>query len=85
MESFLAGILTMGYLTSSVFFLKFWVRTKEALFAAFAAAFALLAGEQAILNILGVARGEKEWIYALPFAAFSLIIFAFLLKNRRRP
>jgi hypothetical protein len=42
-EGLIAGALAMGFLIAGLFFLKFWRRTGDGLFLAFAAAFGLLA------------------------------------------
>jgi hypothetical protein len=84
MLHFVAGLVTMGYLVAGLFFLKFWTRTRDALFAAFAAAFALLAAEQALIAWLGLPREEQSWVYLMRVVAFAIIIGAILRKNRRR-
>ena len=40
---FLAGMVTAGFLAGGLFFARFWVRSRDCLFLAFAAAFWLLA------------------------------------------
>jgi hypothetical protein len=83
---FVSGAITMGYLVAGLFFLRFWVRTRDTLFAVFSCAFALLALNQALLVFSGVPREEQSWIYLLRLAAFTLIILAIVQKNlRTRP
>jgi hypothetical protein len=41
--SFLSGAVTLGFLVAAAFFLRFWRRTHDRLFLAFAVAFMLLA------------------------------------------
>jgi hypothetical protein len=81
---FVAGLITMGFLVSSAFFLRFWTRTRDRLFAAFAVAFLLLALNQSLVAILDVQREEASWIYLLRLIAFSLIILAIVAKNVQR-
>jgi hypothetical protein len=83
MLAYLSGAITMGYLVAGLFFLRFWFRTRDGLFAAFAAAFWLLALNQAVTTLSGVPREELSWIYLLRVAAFSLIIIAVVRKNVR--
>jgi hypothetical protein len=83
MLAYLSGAITMGYLVAGLFFLRFWFRTRDGLFAAFAAAFWLLALNQAVTTLSGVPREELSWIYLLRVAAFSLIIVAVVRKNVR--
>jgi arginine exporter protein ArgO len=53
------------------------------LFAAFAAAFWLLATNQALLALSDLPVEERSWMYLLRLAAFIMIILAIALKNRR--
>ena len=80
---FFSGMITLGYLVAGVFFLRFWRRTGDGLFAAFAAAFWLLALNQAVTTLSGVPREELSWVYLLRVAAFTLIIVAVVRKNVR--
>ena len=82
MSEFVSGLLTMGFLTAALFFLKFWARTRDLLFVAFAIAFALFAAEQALLAVAQVAREERTWFYLLRLAGFLLIIAGVVVKNR---
>jgi zinc transporter ZupT len=81
---FFGGALTLGFLVAAVFFLKFWRRTGDKLFAAFAAAFALLAVNQAVPVLFGIPREEQGYVYLLRLAGFGLIIWAVLAKNLAR-
>jgi hypothetical protein len=84
MLDFSSGAVAMGYFVAGLFFLKFWSRTRDELFAAFAAAFGLLALEQLLLVSSGLPREEQTWFYLMRLVAFLLIIGAILRKNRRR-
>lgn len=81
---FFGGALTLGYLVAAVFFLKFWRRTGERLFLTFAAAFGLLAINQAAPVIFDIPREDQAPVYLLRLAGFGLIIAAILAKNLRR-
>ncbi len=83
MSEFLWGLITMGYAVAGLFFLRFWTRTRDGLFAAFAAAFWLLALNQALVALSQVPREEQTWFYLLRLAAFLLIIGAIVRKNLR--
>ncbi len=83
MSEFVWGLITMGYLIAGLFFLRFWVRTRDGLFAAFSAAFWLLALNQGLVAISGVPREEQTWFYLLRLAAFLIIIGAIVGKNLR--
>ena len=80
---FLSGVITMGFVVAGLFFLRFWKRTGDSLFLAFALAFCLLGVTQALLAIADVLIEERSWLYLIRLAAFSLILQSIWLKNRR--
>jgi len=77
---FLAGMLMTGYLTVALFFLRFWARTRDQLFGAFAVAFALLA-VQRVLLATHAATEPPVWIYVVRLLAFVIILLAIAGKN----
>ncbi len=80
MRLFFAGMLMTGYVTVALFFLRFWVRTRDQLFGAFAFAFALLAVQRVLLATHF--PGEAPvWIYVVRLLAFVIILLAILGKN----
>ena len=81
---FLSGALTMGFVVAGLFFLRFWKRTGERLFTAFALAFWLLGLGQALLSFADIPVEERSWLYLLRLAAFLLILVSVWSKNRRR-
>jgi hypothetical protein len=83
MFAFVSGLITMGYLISGLFFIRFWARTRDPLFAAFAAAFWLLAVNQALLALSNLPVEERSWMYLLRLCAFVIIILGIAMKNRR--
>ena len=80
--SFASGMITMGFLVATVFFTRFWARTLDPLFLAFAAAFFLLAANQALVALLELPREEVSQIYLLRILAFAIIIAGIVWKNR---
>ncbi len=84
LAAFVAGGLCLGFLAVGLFFMKFWRRTGDGLFAAFAVAFILLAVNQAAPVVLDIPDEHQGYIYLLRLAAFVLIIAAVLRKNLRR-
>lgn len=80
---FLSGVITMGFLVAGLFFLRFWKRTGDSLFLAFALAFWLLGLTQALLALADVLVEERSWLYLIRLAAFSLILLSIWTKNRR--
>jgi hypothetical protein len=83
LDPFLTGAVTIAYLVAALFFLKFWRRTRDSLFAAFAAAFVLLAANQAAPALFGIPDEALGGVYLLKLAGFLLIILAILRKNLR--
>lgn len=80
---FLSGAITFGFLVAGLFFLRFWKRTRDGLFIAFALAFCLLGITQAVLAFTNIPVEERSWLFLLRLAAFSLILASVFLKNRR--
>lgn len=81
--NFIAGMVTLGYVVAGLFFLKFWERSRDALFVIFAAAFWLLALDEALLSIVALPPAQESWLYVLRLAAFGLIAIAIVNKNLR--
>ncbi len=79
----LSGATTMGFLIAGLFFLRFWRRTGDSLFLAFAIAFWLLGLNQALLVLTNVPVEERSWLYLLRLAAFAIILWSIGIKNRR--
>ena len=84
MVLFLGGVLAMGYFVAGVFFLRYWRRTRERLFASFAVALFILALQRALLAANFAIIEDDTWYYALRLLAFVLILFAIVDKNRAR-
>ena len=79
---FLGGMLAMGYLIAGVFFLRYWRRTRERLFASFAIALFILALQRVLLAANLAIIEDDTWYYALRLLAFVLILWAIVDKNR---
>jgi hypothetical protein len=84
MIDFLAGAVTLSYLIATAYFVRFWRRTSDRLFAYFAAAFLLLAMNQLVVFFLGVEDERGNWAYILRVLGFALILFAIISKNLMR-
>ena len=79
---FLSGAVAFGFLVCGLFFLRYWSRSHDALFLAFALAFALLGSGQAILALANIPTEERGAVYLFRLAAFLLILIAIYRKNR---
>lgn len=80
---FVAGAMAAGLAVVGLFFFRFWTRTGDRLFAAFAVAFWLMALNQMVAGLSREAHVENSVAYLLRLAAFILIIVAVLAKNGR--
>jgi uncharacterized membrane protein HdeD (DUF308 family) len=80
-EAFLLGVIVTSSLTAGVFFLKFWRRTRDSLFLAFAIAFLIMGVNR--IGTLTVDRPNEAspWTYLVRLFAFLLILAAILHKN----
>lgn len=85
MFEFTSGLIAMGFLIAGLFFLRYWRQTRDSLFAAFAAAFGLLALNQTLLAFSRVPLEERSPLYLVRLAAFAIIIAAVLAKNMASP
>jgi peptidoglycan/LPS O-acetylase OafA/YrhL len=81
MIDFLSGAVTMGFVIAAVFFLRFWRRTRDRFFLAFAVAFALLALNQALAAWLGNADERVGYTYLLRVLGFVIILAGIVDKN----
>jgi hypothetical protein len=81
MVAFYNGAAAIECLLAGLFFLRFWRRTGESLFLAFAFAFWLLGANAALPVLLGRPAQMHGEVYLLRLAAFLLIILAILAKN----
>ncbi|HEX3353918.1 MAG TPA: DUF5985 family protein [Terriglobales bacterium] len=80
-EAFLLGVVATSSITAGVFFLKFWKRTHDLLFLAFAVAF-VIEGLNRVVTILTPHPNEASpWTYLVRLFAFLLILSGILHKN----
>jgi hypothetical protein len=84
MIEFLSGAVTLGFLVAAAFFARFWRRTHDRLFVAFAVAFVLLALNQALAFGLGDAGERVGYTYLPRILGFLLILAAIIDKNLAR-
>ena len=81
--SVLSGAIALAYTVAGLFFLKFWVKTRDRLFAIFALAFWVLTLERVVLICLTEVKEFHPYIYLIRLFAFLLIISAVIDKNRK--
>ena len=80
----LGGALAALAFVAGVFFFKYWAATRDHLFLCFAAAFWLMGVNWAVASTLGAAHEARPYVYLLRLAAFALIAFGIIDKNRKR-
>lgn len=85
MIEFLSGAVTVAYLIAAGFFLRYWRKSGDRLFMAFAAAFVLFALNQFLGTLLAVASEANSLVYVLRVLGFAIIIAAVVDKNVKRP
>ena len=81
MIAFLAGAVTLGHAVAGVCFLRFWRKTRDRLFLAFAAAFWLFALNQLLATLVNARDERAAYIYLLRILGFLLILTAIVGKN----
>ena len=80
--NFLSGAAAFGFFACSLFFLRFWSRTRDQLFLAFSLSFVLLGIGQTVVALAQIPTEEKGSLYLIRLLAFLLILLAIYRKNR---
>ena len=84
LNPFILGSVVMACAVAGLFFLRFWRRTRDRLFAIFAAAFWLLGLNWLLLAFTGPEEETRRLVlYMLRAVAFVLILIAIIDKNRK--
>lgn len=81
-EGFSQGFVATASLVAAMFFLRFWTRTRDFLFMAFAIAFAAEAVTRTITVVKGIPSTDYSWVYVERLFEYLFILFAILRKNR---
>lgn len=81
--AFFSGAIAMGFALAGLHFLRFWRRSRDNLFLAFAAAFWLLMLPP-LTAVVDVPDEPWSWIYLFRIGAYLVIISAVVVKNRHR-
>lgn len=82
MQHFISGAMTMGYCVAALFFMRFWIGTRDRLFVFFSLAFWILALQRAALGLTSESLEDRTGLYAMRLLAFILILVAIADKNR---
>ncbi len=83
--TFMNGAAMMCCLVAACFFLKFWTTSGDRFFGLFSLAFVILAIERTAIMLSNGMQEANPSVYLLRCLGFSMIIFAVVDKNRKRP
>jgi hypothetical protein len=86
LDGFIFGLITTTSYVAALFFLRFWRRTRDFLFAAFAIAF-LVQGTTA-LAMVHIHDADPDafhpWMYVTQLCTYLVILVAIIRKNKAR-
>jgi hypothetical protein len=85
-NNFLRGAIAMGHAIAGLFFLRYYVRSRDNFFLMFSIAFWTL-GSIRVVMIFVADPMEQHYLYWVRFVAYVLILAAIVIKNlpeRRR-
>ena len=80
-NTFLQGAVAACSLAAALFFLRFWVRTRDRFFLLFSIAFAVDSVHRAFLGLVEVPDDHAPAIYLVRLIFFAIIIAAIVDKN----
>lgn len=83
-EGFLIGVIATASLVAGAFFLRFWKKTRDVFFLAFAASFIIEGLNRTSLLFSGQPTEAHPITYAVRLFSFLLILAAILKKNYGR-
>ena len=78
----IAGGIIIGAWAIALFFLRFWKRTHDSLFACFALAFLIIGVERIVIVVFSRNDESQAYVYLLRLCAFLVIGLGILGKNR---
>ena len=84
-DGFSLGFIATASLIAAMFFLRFWARTRDVLFLAFATAFGIEAISRTAMVFMAHPDTGNSWIYPVRLCSYLIILAAILRKNFRRP
>jgi xanthine/uracil permease len=81
LNQFLLGAIVLACGVAGLYFLRFWRKTNDRLFAYFAVAFWVLGANWLLLAFINQDE-VRTWLYVIRLCAFLVILYAILEKNR---
>lgn len=84
---FISGAFVMVCLAVALFYVRYWRRTHDRLFAILAVAFVMLSIERLVLGFVPTQMEGRHLIFLMRLAAYATIIFGVVDKNwpRKKP
>lgn len=82
-DGFSLGFVATASLVAAIFFLRFWARTRDFLFLAFAISFGAEAVTRTIMAWKAIPDTNYSWVFVERLFEYLFILFAILRKNRR--
>jgi len=82
MEQLLMGGIAVASAFVGLFFLSFWVRTRDRFFLYFCASFWIESLHRVVLGLLGDFAESNPVTYLIRLVSYGLILLAILHKNR---
>jgi hypothetical protein len=82
LNGFLLGVIVTCSLTAAAFFYRFWRRTRDLLFLAFAASFLIEGVNRLGFLFLEAPNEGAPHLYVVRLISYLLILLAILHKNR---
>lgn len=82
-EGFSLGFVATISMVVAIFFLRFWRRTGDFLFLAFAISFAAEAVTRTIEAVKDIPATSYSWVYVERLLEYLFILAAILIKNRK--
>lgn len=81
-SSVLMGAVAMASFVATMFFLRFWQKTRDSLFLLFAVAFGVDAVSRFVLGLVHPTDEAEPLFYMARLTTFILIAVGIVLKNR---
>lgn len=81
-SQFISGVLFTTSVVITLYFVRFWRKTRDRLFLYFGAAFMLMALNRGALSLVADESETRTYLYVVRLIAFVIIIVAIVDKNR---
>ena len=85
MNEILLGAVSVASFVIGMFFVRFWLRSRDRFFLLFALAFLIEALNRFLLGASGSLREEAPAYYVVRIISYGLILYAIIDKNRGVP